>query len=80
MAQFKYLRVLFISKGKMVRENNRRSCAMSAVAVFLDYHCTEEGDPKGEALSSPVDLFSSTQLWFWSLGSGQMNKMVGPSR
>ncbi|KAI3367665.1 hypothetical protein L3Q82_026507 [Scortum barcoo] len=64
--EFKYLRVLFTSEGKIEREIDRRIGAASAVmqAVGVPDRRGEEGaESKGEALDLPVNLRSHPHLW-----------------
>ena len=59
--EFKYLRVLFTSEGRMKREIDRWINAASAV---MRIRREEEGaEPTGKALDLPVDLCSCPHLW-----------------
>lgn len=65
--QFKYLRVLLKSDGKMECEMNRRFEARSAVLQVLRYSTEKGAQQEGEALDIPVHLHATLphcfKLW-----------------
>ena len=63
--EFKYLRVLFTSEGRMEREIDRadRCGVCSNVDSARIRHGEEGAEPKGKALDLPVDLRSCPHLW-----------------
>ena len=68
--EFKYLRVLFTSEGKMRLEIDRRVAAVSAVMHTL---CRSGED------GLPVDLCSHPQLWSQAFGSDRENEIAETS-
>ena len=76
MKKFKYLGILFSSKGTREREMGQR------IGVVLRSLCctvVKRDEPEGKALNLPVNLCSYPHLWSWRVGHDRKNEIMDTS-